>query len=89
MEVEFSEEACATRKAEMPPLVSAVKMRRFTPITPTIERPVTWMIAASEMLDMPLMGFPSFPILLLITEPVPLGLKVFLTLMGMFFTHTG
>ena len=73
----------------MPRLARAVKMRRLTPITPTIERPVTVMSAVPLMELMPLMGLWSLAISALMVVPRLVGLKVFLTLMGMFFTQTG
>ena len=59
MDVEFSDEACETMNTEMPLLASVVKIRRLTPITPTIERPVTVISEVPLMLEMPLMGFRS------------------------------
>ena len=73
----------------MPFTARAVKMRRFTPMTPTIERPVTVMRVVPLMLDMPLMALRSLLAFSFIIVPGLLGLKVFFTLMGMFFTHTG
>ena len=73
----------------MPSLARAVKMRRLTPITPTIERPVT-VISAVPLIELiPLMSLLWSSILFLIIVPGKLGLNVFLTLMGMFLTHTG
>ena len=89
MEVEFSDEACDTRNTLMPLSANVVKMRRFTPITPTMERPVTVMSDVPLMEEMPLMGFWSLAIFSLIIVPAPLGLNVFLTRMGIFFTQTG
>ena len=89
IEVEFSEEACDTINTEIPLLASVVKIRRFTPITPTIESPVTVINEVPLMLEIPLMGFRSSSIFSLMRVPGCSGLKVFLTLIGIFFTQTG
>ena len=89
MEVEFSEEACETRKTLMPLSASAVKMRRLTPMTPTIERPETVISDVPLMDEMPLMGFRSSSTSFLMIVPGPSGLNVFFTRMGMFFMQTG
>ena len=89
IDVEFSEEACDTRNTLMPLSARAVKMRRLTPITPTIDNPVTVMRVVPLMLDIPFMGFWLFSILFFMMVPDASGLKVFFTLIGMFFTHTG
>ena len=82
IEVEFSDEACDTINTLMPFSARAVKMRRFTPITPTIDRPVTVISAVPLMLEIPLMGLRSFSISSLMIVPGFSGLNVF-------FTHTG
>ena len=87
--VEFSDDACATMNTLIPRLARAVKMRRLTPITPTIERPVTVISAVPLMELIPLIGLWSSLISAFIVVPGLVGLKVFLTLMGMFFTQTG
>ena len=51
----FSDEACDTMKTEMPCWAKEVKMRWFTPITPTMDRPLTVMRLVPLMEDMPLM----------------------------------
>ena len=89
MEVEFSDEAWETMNAEMPPLVSAVKMRWLTPMTPTIDRPATVISVVPLMLEIPLMGLKSLAICCLMMVPGFSGLKVFLTLIGIFLTQTG
>ena len=89
IEVEFSDEAWLTMNTEIPLLASVVKIRRLTPMTPTIERPVTVMSVVPLMLEIPLMGLLSSSILSLMSVPGCSGLKVFFTLMGMFFTQTG
>ena len=89
IDVEFSDEAWLTMNTEMPLLARVVKMRRLTPMTPTIERPVTVMSVVPLMLEIPLMGFWSFSIWSLMSVPGCSGLKVFFTLMGMFLTQTG
>ncbi len=89
IDVEFSDDAWLTIKTDMPLLASVVKMRRLTPITPTIERPVTVIRVVPLMLEIPLMGFWSFSIWSLMRVPGCSGLKVFLTLMGMFLMQTG
>ena len=89
IEVEFSEEACDTINTEMPLLASVVKIRRFTPITPTIDRPVTVMSDVPLILEIPLIGFWSSSILALMRVPGCSGLNVFLTLIGIFLTQTG
>ena len=73
----------------MPWLAKAVKMRRFTPMTPTIDRPETVISVVPLMLEMPLMALRSFSTLFLIMVPGPSGLNVFLTLMGIFLMQTG
>ena len=62
IEVEFSDDACDTMNTEMPLLASVVKIRRFTPITPTIDRPVTVISDVPLMLEIPLMGLSSLSI---------------------------
>ena len=89
IDVEFSDEACDTMNTLMPLSARAVKMRRLTPITPTIDRPVTVMSVVPLMLDMPLIGLESLLIFALMMVPSASGLKVFFTLIGMFFTQTG
>ena len=89
MEVEFSEEACDTMNTEMPLAARAVKMRWLTPITPTMDKPVTVMSVVPLMLEMPLMSLLSFSTFSLMIVPGLEGLNVFFTRMGMFFTHTG
>ena len=89
MLVEFSDEACETMNTEIPLSARAVKMRRFTPITPTIERPDTVINDVPDMLEIPLIGFRSFSILSFIRVPANEGLNVFFTLIGIFLTHTG
>ena len=89
IDVEFSDEACDTMNTEIPLLASVVKIRRFTPITPTIERPVTVISVVPLIEEIPLIGFWSFSIWSFIKVPGCSGLKVFFTLMGMFFTQTG
>ena len=89
MDVEFSEEACDTMKQLMPLSASAVKIRRLTPMTPTMESPVTVMRVVPLMLEMPLMGLSSLAIFAFMMVPLASGLNVFLTRMGMFFTQTG
>ena len=74
---------------DMPPLVRAVNMRWFTPMTPTIDSPVTVMSVVPPILDIPLMGFRSLSTLFLMMVPGLSGLKVFFTRIGMFLTHTG
>ena len=89
MEVEFSDEACATINTLMPFMASAVKMRWFTPMTPTIANPVTVISVVPLMLEIPLMGLRSSLIFSLMRVPGWSGLKVFLTLMGIFLMQTG
>ncbi len=89
IDVEFSEEACETINAEIPPVVRAVKIRWFTPMTPTIERPVTVISVVSLILEIPFIGLKSLAIFCLIIVPGLLGLNVFFTLMGIFLMHTG
>ena len=87
--VEFSDEACDTMNTEMPRSASVVNMRRFTPITPTIESPVTVMSVVPLMLEIPLMGFRSSSIFSLMSVPGCSGLNVFFTFMGIFLMQTG
>ena len=89
IEVEFSEEACDTMNTEIPLLARVVKIRRLTPMTPTIDRPVTVISVVPLMLEIPLIGLLSSSIFSLIRVPGCSGLKVFFTLMGMFLTQTG
>ena len=89
IDVEFSDDACDTMNTEMPLFANAVKMRLLTPITPTIDRPVTVISVVPLMLEIPLMGLRSFSILSLMIVPGSEGLNVFLTLIGMFLTQTG
>ena len=89
MLVEFSDDAWLTMNTEMPRSASVVKMRRLTPMTPTIERPVTVIRVVPLMLEMPLMGFMSSSIFSLMSVPGCVGLKVFFTLMGIFLMQTG
>ena len=89
MEVLFSDDACETMNTDIPLSASVVKMRRLTPMTPTIDRPVTVIRVVPLMLLMPLMGFRSSSILSLMSVPGCVGLKVFLTRMGMCLMQTG
>ena len=89
MDVEFSDDACATRNTLMPLSASAVNIRLFTPITPTIDRPDTVISVVPLILEIPRIALLLFSILLLITVPLFSGLKVFLTCIGMFLIHTG
>ena len=89
IDVEFSEEAWLTRNTDMPLSAKAVKIRRLTPMTPTIDKPVTVIKVVWLMLDIPLITMLCALASAFITVPVPSGLKVFFTNIGMFFTHTG
>ena len=87
--VEFSDDACDTMNTEIPLLARVVKIRRFTPITPTIDRPVTVIRVVPLIEEIPLMGFMSSSIFSLMRVPGCSGLNVFLTLMGIFLMQTG
>ena len=89
MEVEFSDEAWATRNTLTPSLARVEKMRWLTPITPTIDRPDTVMSDVPLMEEIPLMGFWSFSISSFIIVPLLDGLKVLRTLMGIWRIQTG
>ena len=79
MEVLVSEEVCATMNTLMPPAANVVKMRRFTPITPTIDIPLTVTMLISLTDEMPRMGRCEEQASRRITLPAAEGLKVFLT----------
>ena len=85
----FSLEAWLTINTLMPLSARQVKMRRFTPITPTIERPDTVMSVVPLMLEIPLMLLESSLTSSLMMEPGASGLNVFLTRMGMCLMQTG
>ena len=89
IEVLVSEAVCATINTLMPPSASVVKMRRFTPITPTIAEPLTVTMLISFTEDMPRMGRSDCAASFEMTVPSASGLKVFFTIMGIFFRHTG
>ena len=89
MEVLFSEEACETRNTLIPLLAKAEKIRRLTPMTPTMDKPETVINVVPFILEIPLIGFWSSAMSLLITVPFPEGLNVFLMRIGIFFTQTG
>ena len=89
MEVEFSEDAWLTRNTLMPSLAKAVKMRRLTPMTPTMESPDTVMRLVLLMDDMPLMARELFSPSDDMVVPFASGLNVFLIRIGMFLMHTG
>ena len=89
IEVEFSDEACDTMNTDIPLSARTEKILRLTPITPTMERPVTVMRAVPLMLEMPLIGLWSPSIFSFIKVPGCSGLKVFFTLIGIFLTQTG
>ena len=89
IEVEFSDEAWLTINTDMPLFANAVNILRFTPITPTIDKPVTVINAVPLMLEIPFMALVSLFISFFIMVPGFFGLKVFFTLIGMFFMHTG
>ena len=89
IDVEFSEDACDTMKTDMPLSAKVVKMRWLTPITPTIDKPVTVMRAVPLMLEIPLIGLWSPVTLSVMMVPSASGLKVFFTFIGIFFTQTG
>ena len=74
---------------EMPLSARQVKIRRFTPMTPTMDRPLTVMSVVPLMLEMPRMGFSPRCMSFLMMVPGASGLKVFFTQMGMFLTQTG
>ena len=52
----FSEDACDTINTLIPFCANALKIRKFTPITPTIPRPVTVIKLVSLMDEIPLMA---------------------------------
>ena len=89
MLVLFSDEAWLTRNTLIPLSARQVKMRRLTPITPTMDSPATVMSEVPLMLEMPLMMRESVFTSSLMMEPGASGLNVFLMRMGMCLTHTG
>ena len=89
MDVEFSEEACDTRNTLMPFSAKVLKIRWFTPMTPTIPNPVIVIRQVSLMDEMPLMGFEVWSVCWRMTVPGASGLNVFFTRMGMFLWQTG
>ena len=89
IEVLFSDDACDTRNTLMPWSARAVKIRRFTPMTPTMERPDTVMSVVPLIDEMPRMALLSFSTFPLMMVPRPSGLNVFFTRMGMFLMQTG
>ena len=89
MDVLVSDEVCATMNTLMPWLASVVKMRRLTPMTPTMERPDTVTMLVSLIDDMPRMGCADGGTSCRIVLPLASGWKVFLIRMGMFLTQTG
>ena len=86
---EWFEKKLIIMNTDMPFSARHENIRLFTPMTPTIDRPVTVMSVVPLMLDIPLMGFWSLSISCFIRVPSNDGLKVFFTLIGMFFTQTG
>ena len=89
MEVLFSEEAWDTMNTLMPFCANALKMRKFTPITPTMPKPVTVIRVVSLIEEIPLMAFEPESTSCLIMVPGASGLKVFFIRMGIFLWHTG
>ena len=91
MEVLFSELAWLTMKTLTPLAARVVKMRLLTPMTPTMESPLTVMSDVLLIDDMPLMALPlsSMPLSLVMMVPLSSGRKVFLMRMGMFLMQTG
>ncbi len=84
MDVLFSEDAWETRKTLMPLSANAVKIRLFTPITPTMPSPCMVIRAVSLIDEMPLIIFPlGVGFILRISVPSEAGLKVFFTRIGM------
>ena len=83
IDVLFSEAACETRNTLIPLFAKVVKILLFTPTTPTIDRPVTFIE------EIPRISFGLFVTNCLITVPSFEGLKVFFTLIGIFLTQTG
>ena len=57
IDVEFSDDACETKNTDIPLSAKVVKIRRLTPMTPTMERPVTVINVVPLMLEIPLIGF--------------------------------
>ena len=89
IEVLVSEEVCATIKTLMPPRAKVSKIRRFTPMTPTIEGPLTVTMLISLTEEIPRIGRSDCRALLRMTLPRAEGLNVFLTKMGIFLAQTG
>ena len=79
IDVLVSDAVCTTMNTLMPPAESVVKMRRFTPMTPTIDIPLTVTILISLTDDMPRMGRAEASTLRRMTLPGAAGLSVFLT----------
>ena len=73
----------------MPFSAKVVNMRRFTPITPTMPKPVIVIRQVSLIEDMPLIGLDDFPASRFTIVPGASGLKVFLMSIGIFLWHTG
>ena len=89
IDVLVSDEVCTTMNTLMPVLASVVKMRRFTPMTPTIVGPATVTILVSLTDEMPRIGRDEGGTSRRMTLPGASGRNVFLTRMGMFLTQTG
>ena len=79
MDVLVSDDVWATMNTLMPPSASVVKMRRFTPMTPTIEGPETVTMLVSFTDEMPRTGRSSAAASRRMTLPAAAGLNVFLT----------
>ena len=74
-----SEEFWATMNTLMPPVAKVVKMRRFTPITPTIDGPLTVTMLISLTDEIPRMGRSLGAAWRLMTLPWRSGWNVFFT----------
>ena len=84
IEVEFSEEACETKKTLMPFSANVLKIRWFTPMTPTMPKPVMVIKQVSLIDEIPLIGFEEWSASCFTMVPGASGLNVFFIRIGIF-----
>ena len=89
MLVLFSLLAWETMNTLMPLSAKQLKIRRFTPITPTILSPLMVIRLVPSMLEIPLMALESSSTSFLMIVPGASGLNVFFMRIGMFLIQTG
>ena len=73
----------------MPFSANVLKIRWFTPMTPTIPKPVIVIKQVSLIDEIPLIGFEEWSASCFTIVPGASGLNVFFIRIGIFLRHTG